>query len=196
MRRVAAALLAVLLAGGAAARNVDYSLDDAAMRAAAERLKITPVSPPPARGEDDIALVIAPGVDHETLALGMLCSAYKVRNPVSALLPRIAAAWDRDGDFATPPGQAAVTLRITAGRSYRRCIAVGEMDARCITKVTIDGVVEANGRSAPVSGMAERDASIGGFCGALAQGIGVVGREAAIALIADARLRLASLRDR
>lgn len=193
MRHAAAAIAVVMLAGVAAARSVDYSVDDTSMRAAASRLGIEPVSPLPDRGPDDVALVVSPAADHETLRLGMACSAFKVLNPVSALLPRIAAAWDRDGRVAIEAGAAPVTLRVDAARSYRRCVLVSETSVRCITKVAMNGAVETGGRSAAIAGEAERDAAVGGFCGDLALGIGIVGREAAIALIGDARAKLAAL---
>ncbi len=180
----------LLAAAPASARVVDYTIDDAAMRAAATELKIAPFTPLPSRGGRTVALTVDPGADQPTLALGILCSAYKVENPVSRLMAGLVATWAKDGRITPAADQAQVRLHVTSARSYRRCVEMGEMNGRCITKTMIAGTVEADGQTSAIAGEAERDASIGGFCGSLAKGIGVVSREAGLALIADAEAKL------
>lgn len=180
----AAASLA-LAAAPAAARVVDYSIDEAGYGKAAAELKITPLAElsPPVNWR--VELTAAPMVDHETMALGMYCSG-KVENPISLMLKRMA---DR---FAQPAaGQPArLTIEVTEARSYRRCIEADELVMRCITRVRLKGEAVAEGpqgsRRFPVAADVERTASVDGFCGGLARGIGTISRQAAIALINDA----------
>lgn len=184
------------LATPIAARVIDYSADDTAMLKDAAELKIQPISEPLKRGERDIELVVSPDVDHIATALGMYCSAYKVENPISRILRRMATDWDRDGTLDNSSQKISrATLRIKNARSYRRCVELKEANVRCLTRVAIMAEVEVSNaegvvRQAAIAADVERDASVSGICGNLARGIGVVSREAGIALIKDAESKL------
>lgn len=199
LRLRAGAALAALTLGLAAvaanARTVDYSLNHAALEQAAVQQHIGQISPPPARGDIDLAFAADPGTDHVTLALGNHCSAYKVENPVSAMLRTLVVSWDRDGTLA-PSGTTGVAfMRLTKASSYNRCVQLKETDGRCITRVRLAGTISVDGasgaaRSFPIAADVEKSGTVGGFCGNIARFIGIVSREAGIALIADARAKL------
>lgn len=174
------------------ARVVDYAKADDAFTEDAALLKIQPLSVTPLKSTWNISFDAATGVDHITLALGMYCSAYKVENPVTAMFERLIVGWDQDGILGnTTPGTPQLAIHLAEARSYRRCVELKEMNARCITRVTFKGdarFIDTNGaeRQFPVIADVERDASIGGICGNLAKGIGVVTHQAGITFIADA----------
>lgn len=189
-----AGLAALALPALANARSVDYSLPPAAIIAGGQELKITPLTSElhPAIRIDTVTA--APAVDHVNLSLARFCSAYKVENPISQLFAALKAEWNAAADSAAGAPLTPVRLTIDSASSYRRCVEVAEMNVRCITKVRIAGTVTSGDAGAPVAvtGEAERDASVGGLCGNLARGVGVVSREAAIALMRDAESKLAA----
>lgn len=187
MRALLGAVLALALTASAGlAREIDYTkLDAVGFAATAQRLKIAPVSAavPLAR---PLAVTVAAAADHETLALGIYCAAFDIANPVSRLMAMLAAEAASPAQAAQGEG-APLRLTVTTARSWRRCVEVGELNVRCITRVTLAGEVAAGEAAArPVTVSVERDASIGPFCEAMAQGVGVVTREAAQQLLAAA----------
>lgn len=184
---------AIMAAVPATARVVDYSVSDELIRQEGFELKIAPISEAVQPGDRNISLNIAPGIDHITMALGMYCSAYKVENPVTQLLQRLAA----DRSIAASASNTTTTtayIAVTSARSYRRCVELGEMNVRCIVRVSINGTVaDKDGATGiPISADVERDSSVSGICGSLARGIRVVSREAGIALFKDAEAKLAA----
>lgn len=173
-------------------RVVDYALlTPEAIALAATDLKIKGVSPPPPRSTFDIAVEVGPAVDHQSLALGIYCSVYKVWNPAGAMLKALAAEADRDGVLGGAEGAPLLTIRLDTARSYRRCVEVKEMNSRCITRVTLSGEAiqrAADGveRRVPLKADVERDSSIDGICGGIARALGVITREAGQQLLAEA----------
>lgn len=188
-----AAIAALALAGTqAGARIVDYRIDPATLEKAAADQLDGPMSPAPARGSIELAFAAGADIDHVTISAGVACSAYKIENPVTELLPTLLAAWDADGRLG---GDGAATLRLTGASSFNRCVQLKEFDGRCITRVKLAGslTVPADGgsvREIPVAATVERSGSVGAFCSNLARFVGIVSREAGIALIADARGKL------
>lgn len=180
------------LAGPAQSRVVDYStLTAEGFVSEAARLKIAPISPPPASsGRDIVARIAATGIDHEVLTLGNYCSAYKVENPISAMLQGLFVA------AARPPGLPsaadAVTIAVTSARSNQRCVEVKEMNVRCIARVTIVGEAEAGQRKVPLSVSVERDSSVTGLCGDRGRAVGVISREAGLQFLAAALAAVAA----
>jgi hypothetical protein len=169
-RRLLVALaVGMALGGPAPAREVDYAAIDAqGFAATAARLKIAPVMPLPP-GAAGVALAAQPAADHDVMALGQYC-VFRITNPVTRLVAQLAAA---------PPPAPAVSISITRARSFRRCVEVGELNVRCITRVTLDADVARSGQPArPLTVIVERDASIGGFCEDVARGVGVITRQA------------------
>lgn len=180
---VAAAALALATAA-AAERVVDYTIDEAAARQAAADQGIA-FAPLPARGGLHVAVAIAPDVDHDVVRVGIYCSAWKVRNDMAPLLQRFLAAWDRDGAPAAV-GAAGVDRTVTIARAatLNRCVASGEMRTACITRVTIAGsVADRDGTARPFRIEREQPTRVGGVCGNLARGIGLVSRSAAAAMV-------------
>jgi hypothetical protein len=182
---LAALLTAALLGQPLAARVVDYSVDDSVIVQEATELKIASITPGLTLENHTINVTIAPGVDHITDALGIYCSVYKVENPISQLVKKLAVA------AANDKAAASININLTGARSYRRCVEVKEMNARCIIRVVLTGTVAGAGAgSIPISGDVERDSSVSGICGSLARGIRVVSREAAIMFLKDAEKKL------
>ena len=179
--------LAAIPAAALAERIVDYGIDEAtaAKNAAEQGL---PLAPLPVRGTTHVALAVAPAVDHEVLRVGIACSAWTVRNPMSTLLRRVFAGWDRDGAPAAAAGPGVDTLvTIDRAATLSRCVASGELTTNCITRVTIDGtVVRGGGAPAPLHIEREETTRGIGACAGLTRGIGLVSRDAAIAAIAAA----------
>ena len=180
---VAGTILAV--AAPAAARTVELQrLTPAGFLADADNLTIK-VTPPAAPGRQALMVVAAPGLDHETLRLGIFCSAYKVMLPVTAIVEMVAS------EASAPAPAPTLTLTVASARSSSRCVQIGELNVRCINKVSISGTADAR----PVAVSVERDASVGGFCEDIARGLGVVAREAAQQFIAAATADPASAPD-
>jgi hypothetical protein len=183
--KAAVALAALLVAAPSQARDVQLEwLAPASFAKEAAGLKIN-VSPVPVPGPFAIMLTAAPSLDHETLRLGISCSAYKINNPVSAILDMVARE-------ASAPAAPPLRISIATARSMTRCVEVKEYNVRCITRVTLNGeaVVPASEgqteRSLPLTLTLERDSSVGGFCENTAKGVGLVTREAAQQLVAAA----------
>lgn len=178
MKRLGLCLLvAAWLASPAVAREVNYATIDApGFTALAARLKIAPITAL-LPGPLPVVLTAAPAADHEVLRLGQYCDV-TIINPVSQLVALMATP---------PPPSPSVEVAITRARSFRRCLELSEMNVRCITRVTLDADVTSSGQlKRPVTVIVERDASVGGFCEDVAQGVGVITRQAVHELIAKA----------
>lgn len=169
-------------------RIVNYAVDEvAAVRDAAEQgVALAPI---PARGTRHLAVRIAPAVDHEVLRVGIACSAWKVQNPMSALLQRFLTAFDRDGAPASSLTPAAgMLVTVDRARTLSRCVGTGEMRTTCITRVSIDGTTMLHGETARPFRVEREEAAKGvGVCAGLARGIGLVSRQAAGALVDELR---------
>ncbi|RJF94061.1 hypothetical protein D3876_07305 [Sphingomonas cavernae] len=182
----------------AEARTVDYQIDAATLEKVAKDQLDGPMSPAPARGDMDLAFVADPATDHVAISAGMGCSAWKIENPVGQMLKPLLTAWDRDGALSDAGTAGVVTLRLNRASSLNRCVQLEEFDETCIARVRLAGTIAYVGedgatRELPVAANIERSGSIGAFCSNLARFIGIVSREAGIALIDDARTKLASL---
>lgn len=173
-------------------RAIDYAaLTPEETAFIANDLKIRDISPAPPRASVDIAVEALPEADHQSLALGNYCSAYKLWNPVGLMLGRLAAEADRDGSPGAGAGQPLLTVRLTSARSFRRCVEVSEYNTRCITRVTLSGeavhrAADGAERRVPIDAQVERDSSVAGFCGGIARALGVVSRQAGQELLAKA----------
>jgi hypothetical protein len=185
--KTAALFFAVIaLASPASAKRVaDYSVSDAEILKWGQEQKLSPLSELPQKSSYNIALEMAPGVDHQVVRGGVYCSAWKIDNPVSQLFRSVVTNWDSDGALAAPGSAADVTLRVDQARTFSRCVGTGELVGTCITRVSIDGsVLEASGKETrPVNVEVELAGKMGGFCGGIAQGTAAVSREAVIAFI-------------
>ena len=181
-----AAALAAAFTVPAAARVVDYAaLGSGNFAAEAANLKITPISAAPIRGNREITTEIADGVDHEVLTLGNYCSAYKVENPMAAMLRLLFAEAGRDGSSAAIAEP--LRIKVVAARSNQRCVEIKEYNVRCIARVTITGEGEVGNRKFPLKVSVERDSSVGGFCEDRSRGVGIISREAGLQFLAAAR---------
>lgn len=189
-RGLAGLILSVCWMSGVDARSVDYGGGASALIEVGQALKVSPLTIEPTPSFTLGAIKASSEVDHQTMALGNYCAAWKVDNPIGRLLPLIAEEWNKRASATQGPSLA---VSLSSASSYRRCVEVGEMNVRCITRVKLAGTAELVGGSSgpvPISADEERDASVGGFCGNLAQGIGVVSREAVLALLADAEKKV------
>lgn len=185
MRPLRLTLSALLLAAPLNARVVDYAkLNAGNFAAEAAILKVVPTTPAPTNSGRDIITIVSPGVDHEVLTLGNYCSAYKVQNPMTAMLQALfAEAARKPSEPATAPS---LTIRVTAARSNQRCVEIKEYNVRCIARVMIAGEAEVGARKLPVNVSVEHDSSVGGFCEDRARGLAVIGREAGQEFLAAA----------
>lgn len=202
MRRVASSLLrngalaavALLAAGPAVARSVVYLSDMAAIRAAAEDQGIAgPFAETPGPGGATIALETPAAADHRVIVASIYCQAYHIENPVSSLLQDLTAAANKtpraDDGAADRP---VLTLRILSGSTVLRCMGKNDIEAICKNRVRISAearFARPDGSTAtiPLAAQVEREGRVGGFCGNIARYTGIVTREAAIDLIAQAR---------
>lgn len=189
-RVAAAAVLLGLPVAAAAERVVDYAIDEAtAARYAVEQG--VALAPLPVRGSTHVALAIAPAVDHEVVRAGIYCSSWTVQNPVSVLIRRFVAAWDRDGassvvGAANGASPAGLLVRVDRAVTVSRCLGTGLMKSACITRVTIEGSATRPGEAArPFRVERELPTKAGAACAGLTRGIGLVSRDAASALVAE-----------
>ncbi|MFA5968453.1 MAG: hypothetical protein WC816_04315 [Sphingomonas sp.] len=170
-------------------RVVDYPDNPAAIIAAGRELKITPLTIDPDVQSTITSVSTGAAVDHTTLALGLACSASKVQNPISNLIKQTKNEWNAAAlrlVSANTTELPALIINVSSASSYRRCVEISELNLRCITKVKLAGTVRSQGQDVPIAAEAERAASVGGFCGSLARGIGVASREAVFALFTEA----------
>ncbi len=183
---IAAALMAPT-ATAAAERVVDYSIDEATAAAHAAEQGV-PLSSMPERSPARVAVVIAPEVDHDVIRAGIACGAWKIRNPLSVEVQRVASAMDRDG--AAAQGMAAsvdLLVKVDRAATLSRCVSTGEMKSACIYRVTIVGSVkDRNGVERPLRIEREFVAKGVGICAGLTRGIGLVGRSATAAFFEEA----------
>ncbi|HYW14838.1 MAG TPA: hypothetical protein VE891_01610 [Allosphingosinicella sp.] len=183
----AAAALAVA-APAAAARIADYSLTEAQFEALAAKLGVEGFRAAPGKGDVDV-VVEAPAIDHRTRVLGISCTAWNVDNPISQMVKRALAAWDRDGGLSAPSEpRALVTVRLESGSSNMRCVQVKELKMRCLLRASLAGsaTIERPGspaRTEPVLVEVEQEQKMAGFCNGMAQGTSLLGRTASLALI-------------
>jgi len=183
----AAAALAVA-APAAAARIADYSLTEAQFEALAAKLGVDGFQPAPAKGDFDVVLE-APAIDHRTRVLGISCTAWNVDNPISQMVRRAMSAWDRDGALSAPSEpRPLITLRLDSASSNMRCVQVKELKMRCLLRASLAGsaTIEKPGsppRTEAVLVEVEQEQKMAGFCNGMAQGTGLLGRTASLALI-------------
>lgn len=191
MRRSVLAGAAAALAAAApasAARTADYSLTEEQFEALAAKLGVDGFRPAPAKSAVDV-VVEAPAIDHRTRVLGIACTAWNVDNPISQMVKRSLASWDRDGALSAPSGaRPLITLRLDSAASNMRCVQVKELKMRCLLRASLSGsaTVEKPGsppRTEPVVVEVEQKQKIGGFCSGMAQGTSLLGRTASLALI-------------
>lgn len=179
---VASATLAA--ASPAGSRVVDYSLDKAAIESAAQDQGIQgPFSDAPDPASLPIALENASAADHTAKIVSLSCQAYKMENPISALMQRLLPS--------PPPEPARLTLRLTSGSTLLRCLRTGEFKGICKNEVKLSAEVRiqlADGSSItrPISTSVEREGRVGGFCGNMARYTAIVSREAGIELLKKA----------
>ena len=183
----AAAALAVA-APAAAARVADYSLTEAQFEALAAKLGVDGFRPAPGKSEVDV-VVEAPAIDHRTKVLGISCTAWNVDNPISQMVRRALAAWDRDGALSAPSEpRPLITVRLDSASSNMRCVQVKELKMRCLLRASLAGTatIERPGgppRTQPIVVEVEQEQKLGGFCGGMAQGTSLLGRTASLTLI-------------
>lgn len=176
--------LTLAAASPASSRIVDYSLDKAAIEAAAQDQGIQgPFSDPPDTASLPFTVEDATAADHGVKVVSIYCQAYKVENPVSALLQRL---------LPPPPAAAPpATLRLIKGSTLLRCLGTGEFKSICKNEVRISAELRlklADGTvvTRPVLADVEREGRVGGFCGNMARYTAIVGREAGIELLGKA----------
>jgi hypothetical protein len=179
---------AALAATAADARTVDYAVDEGQFAAEAKRLTVSEFPALPGRGEVDVAVEAEGKLDHQLMILGIYCSAYKVDNPLSQMVKRVAAAWDRDGMLRAAADRTLLRVRFDDAGSTMRCVEQAELKQRCLVRTFINGevTVETPGtapRRAPIAIDVSQEQSIGGVCGGLARGAGLSGRAASIVLV-------------
>ena len=181
---VAAMIAMVVPATAWADRVVDYTIDEATAAHDAIEQGV-PLAPVPARGDAHVAVQIAPEVDHQVVRVGIFCSAWKVQNPISILIQRFLAAWDRDGaPSSSPSGPADLLVKVDRASTLSRCVGTGELKTTCITRVSIDGSIARKSEAARAFHVEREEATKGiGACAGLTRGIALVSRDAASALI-------------
>lgn len=181
----------MLMASPVVARTVDYAVDDAALSAQAVEQNLAMPLPTPPHGTLDTGIEIAPGVDHKVVRGGIICSAWTVQNPVGALIRKAFEAVDRNGVLqAITDLEPQLLVKVTSASSLSRCVSTGEFFGVCITRVTLTGSSQtrsAAGLNAlrPFRVAIERSAASSGVCAGLTRGIGLISREAVLAMVAE-----------
>jgi hypothetical protein len=172
-------------ASAAQARTADYSVSEEKFKADAEALNVSAYPALPARTNLDVVVEDLAKLNGKLRVLGISCKAWKVDNPLSQMVARVLGGWDRDGKLE-PAGGPLVRFRAKSALATMRCVEVGELKTRCITRTAIlgDAVVERPGAEPRVEALsieteAEQDV---GVCGGLARGAAISGRSASILL--------------
>lgn len=141
--RARLALIGLLGAIGAspagAERAPAYGQPDAQFAADAASLKAGEIAAMPGRGGFDLVLEDGGKLDRRMMMLGIYCRAWKVANPLSAMVARALGSWDRDGQLGGVPTGPTIRFRATHALATMRCVEVKEMKTRCLTRTAIDG---------------------------------------------------------
>lgn len=179
---------ALIAAPAPAARIVPYPIDETTLLKDGAEQGLVP-SPAPPKAAKPIALQLAPDLDHEVMRVGIVCSAWKVQNPISSLIRDMVAAQNPDGpikDIGATKNAISVTVK-RAG-TLSRCVSTGDLSGDCITRVSIDASVSVDGTAEPhqIHAEVEKNTRSIGMCAGLTRGIGLVSRETVIQLIAKA----------
>jgi hypothetical protein len=183
---LASAIAVLVCADPAVAKRVaDYSVGDEKLMQWGLELSLNPIAALPTKSSRNVALEIAPGVDHDAIRGGIYCSAWKVENPIAQLIGNVASQWDSDGKLASGTEIADVMIKVDRASTLTRCVGSGELAAICITRVAIEAqVTEVSAQTTrPVRVSIERSGPLKGLCSGLARSVAVVSRESAIALI-------------
>lgn len=192
MRRslLAAAVAALAVAApAAAARIADYSLTEEQFEALADKLGVDGFRQSPGRSEVDVLVEAPAAIDHRIRVLGISCTAWNVDNPISQIVNRTLAAWDRDGALSAPSeARPLIRLKLDSAASNLRCVQVKELKMRCLLRGSLAGsaTVETPGRPArtqPIAIEVEQEQKMAGPCNGMAQGTSLLGRTASLALI-------------
>lgn len=177
----AAAASLLCAAPAAAERIADYSVDEARFAEIAANFDVSPMPAMPPRGSADVVLEAA-DIDHQLAILGISCRAWTVQNPLSQMVKRALAAWDRDGSLAAPASGSPITVKLDSASSTMRCVQVKELKTRCLVTTSINGSARRGARTIPLT-IDVRQEQRTGVCSGLAQGTSLLGRTASIALI-------------
>ena len=178
-------LIAVILAGLASPalsrRTIDYTINEATWTEwAAEQG--TPLAPLPARSKKKVSLMIAPSVDHPVTRTGIICSLWKVDNPVGALVSSMVETWA--DDLPTGGDPAVSVVRVDNASTVSRCVSTGELKSVCITRVSLKGsVTSPDGTVTPIVTSIEEPTKAIGACAGLTRGLALVSRAAVRAFI-------------
>jgi hypothetical protein len=188
----------------------------------ARKLDLLPLTSEPERGQFDVTLEVAKGVDKRVKSLGKACKGSVASSTtVAPLIERFASRWDVDGNLGTKrAGSPELSLRLTSSFSTQRCVETGEFEKSCYVRTLVKGEMELRDNSGrpmviPVDSDVERQVPYGTYClsspirnsdaGESAVllyalfnnndkgGIAVVNREAAISLINRAQRKLNNL---
>lgn len=180
--------LALAAAAPAAARSVDYELDEEGFREAAAAIGAPEPAPAPERGGAEIVIENAERLDHRVMILGIACSAWTVDNRLSRMVRRALEGWDADGILAPAAGRPLLRVSIDSAGSDLRCVEVAEMSVRCLVRTRIDGVaiLERPGAEPVTERISIEDRQTHtrpGACGTLSRGTALSGRAASLALV-------------
>lgn len=168
----------------ASSRVVEYNLDKAGIEIAAQDQGIEgPFSDPPDVTSLPFTLENAAAADHSVKIVSIYCQAYKVENPISALMRHLLPA--------TASAAPRFTLRLTKGSTLLRCLGTGEFKSICKNEVKLSAeasfkLADGNPVNLPISVSVEREGRVGGFCGNMARYTAIVSREAGIELLKKA----------
>lgn len=172
-------------AAPALARTVDYSLNKSTIEAAALDQGIEgPFSDAPAPGTHLLTLENPMAADHSVKIVSVYCQAYKMDNPISALMSQLLPP-------APTPVSSLPALRLIRGSTLLRCLGNGEFKNICKNEVKLTAELRfqaSDGTTIMRSIVAsvEREGRVGGFCGNMARYTAIVGREAGIELLRKA----------
>lgn len=178
---MAVAGVTLATASPSSSRVVDYNLDKAAIESAAQDQGIQgPFSDLPDAAAYPFTLENAAAADHMVKIVSIYCQAYKMDNPISALMQHLLPS--------TPAGVSGPALRVTKGSTLLRCLGSGEFKNICKNEVKLSAELRfqlADGTpvTRPISVNVEREGRVGGFCGNMARYTAIVSREAGIELL-------------
>lgn len=182
---MSAAGVTLAAASPAASRVVEYNLDKAAIESAALDQGIDgPFSDAPDPTSFPFSIETSSAADHSAKIVSIYCQAYKMENPISALMQHLLPA--------ASPSTSRPVLRLTKGSTLLRCLGSGEFKNICKNEVKLSAELDfksADGTpvTLPVSASVERNGRVGGFCGNMARYTAIVSREAGIELLNKAR---------
>jgi hypothetical protein len=168
---ILATIACLAIPANIAAKAQDKVTDETRLSELAYKADILPFSAMPETGAVDVDLEVAPDIDRRVIAIGEFCKgSYRPKTTIALLASRYAQNWDADNNLILRAKDAPrITLRLLSAVATQRCFYVGEFEATCFIKASLEGEIETSDAKGsaiktPLQSEVERELQPGILC--------------------------------